>query len=92
MTIDLDPGDEEDIAECRATWGEVSNSEHNLRSLVRPGLEMARRASDRQRCCDESSRSSSWRWGRKNPGDGILYLRGEFQRKGIRLENKEQIK
>ena len=51
------------LADCRATLGEVSNSEHNLRSLGKAGAKRwAWCASDRSWCCHEPGRSPTWWW------------------------------
>jgi large subunit ribosomal protein L2 len=57
-------------AECRATIGEVGNSEHNLEKLGKAGASRWRGVRpDRSRRCDESRRPSArWRRGQGRPG------------------------
>ena len=63
-------------AECRATIGEVGNSEHNLEKLGKAGASaLARCASDRSRRGDEPGRPSARRWRRPRrtgqPASGV---------------------
>ena len=50
-------------SDCRATIGEVSNSEHNLRKLGKAGAQRWRGVRpDRSRCGHEPGRSPAWWW------------------------------
>ena len=95
VTIRLRSGEMRKIlSECRATLGEVSNSEHNLRSLGKAGARRWRGVRPTVRGVVMNPVDHPHGGGEgKRPGGGILCLRGEFQPKGIRLGKiKERIK